>query len=453
MDDFAPSFSLGLDFDLDSEPQISTNEAPSPEPAVPVNILPKVDDFSDFELPGPDPNVSDTRPTLKRLRRGPTTPIAKKRAPVVSWCNVDDEIEDFSDEPPPTQYQSVCGSSKLSLPKHGVLSSQSSKKRKHVTSTSSSVNVDRSSNNVMFPKLILSPLRKFQLIDSDSDDPSGNGCANVTANKPGGSTKATQFSPRENGNMGEDIRKEAQASMCKTDDLWSNFCMDKSLPIPTPAFDEVCEEYFKSATNNLSTAKVCNKSNKNIHCEQQVNLGDPLPPAHTYFFHDDIRIQNLVRNRLPNFFPLMTKNIRGSDQPNASAIDYMGQFSHRESSKQAAGKKNAVPNSTKSRKGSKKTNVEEVSQGSWVNPKSSTKIPKNAGKRRVQANGQSTQSAGQSTQSAGHWYTGSNGKRVYVTKTGKELTGPIAYSNYKKETKGGFTKKSGTRKKSGTKKK
>lgn len=91
-----------------------------------------------------------------------------------------------------------------------------------------------------------------------------------------------------------------------------------------------------------------------------------------------------------------------------------GQFNHGESSKQASGKKNAVPPSAKSRKQSKKTNVEEVSQGSgsWVNPKSSTKIPKNAGKRRVQACGQSTQSAGQSTQSVGHWYTGSNGKRV-----------------------------------------
>ena len=47
-----------------------------------------------------------------------------------------------------------------------------------------------------------------------------------------------------------------------------------------------------------------------------------------------------------------------------------------------------------------------------MNPKSSTKIPKNAGKRRVHACGQSTQSAGQSTQSVGHWYTDSSGKRV-----------------------------------------
>ncbi|XP_074343479.1 uncharacterized protein LOC141682678 isoform X2 [Apium graveolens] len=363
-----------------------------------------------------------------------------------------------SDELPSTQYKSVCRSSKLSLPKHGVLSSQSSKKRKDVINTPSSANMNRSSNDVMFPKLIVSPLRKFQLIDSDSDfdDLTGHGCANVNVSKPSSSSKARQSSPHENGSPGEELRKEAQASVSKKDDLWGGFCLDKKIPIQTPVFDEVCEELFKSAkeTSTHSTAKVCEQRNKNINHEQQINLGAPLPPAHSYFFHDDIRIQNLVRSRLPNFFPLMTEDIRGSGQHDASVIDYMGQFNHGESSKQASGKKKAVPNSSKSRKQSKKTNVEEVAQGSgsWVNPKSSTKIPKNAGKRRVQACGQSTQSAGQSTQSVGHWYTGSNGKRVYVTKTGEELTGKIAYSRYKKD-KGGFTKKSGTRKKSGAKKK
>ncbi|KAL8098622.1 uncharacterized protein LOC141682678 isoform X1 [Apium graveolens] len=458
MDDFAPSFSLGIDFDLDSEPQF---DDPPPDPVIvqppsdPVNISLKFDNDDDFQSPGPYP---DTRPTLKRLRRGPTAP---KRQ--VTWCNVDDEIEDFSsddysDELPSTQYKSVCRSSKLSLPKHGVLSSQSSKKRKDVINTPSSANMNRSSNDVMFPKLIVSPLRKFQLIDSDSDfdDLTGHGCANVNVSKPSSSSKARQSSPHENGSPGEELRKEAQASVSKKDDLWGGFCLDKKIPIQTPVFDEVCEELFKSAkeTSTHSTAKVCEQRNKNINHEQQINLGAPLPPAHSYFFHDDIRIQNLVRSRLPNFFPLMTEDIRGSGQHDASVIDYMGQFNHGESSKQASGKKKAVPNSSKSRKQSKKTNVEEVAQGSgsWVNPKSSTKIPKNAGKRRVQACGQSTQSAGQSTQSVGHWYTGSNGKRVYVTKTGEELTGKIAYSRYKKD-KGGFTKKSGTRKKSGAKKK
>lgn len=93
MDDFAPSFSLGIDFDLDSEPQF---DGPPPDPPIvlppsnPVNISPKFDHDDDFQSPGPDP---DTRPTLKRLRRGPTAP-----KPQVTWCNVDDEIEDFSSD-------------------------------------------------------------------------------------------------------------------------------------------------------------------------------------------------------------------------------------------------------------------------------------------------------------------------------------------------------------------
>lgn len=218
----------------------------------------------------------------------------------------------------------MCRSSKLSLPKQGVLSTQSSKKRKDVTNTPSLSNVDRNNKNLMFPKLIVSPLRKFQLIDSDSDfdDLVGDGCANVTDNKHGSSSKSR---PHENVSREEEIRSGVQASMSKKDDLWSDFCLDKKIPIPTPAFDEVCEEYFKSSkdTNNYSTHKASNQSNINRNHEQQVNLGAPLPPAHSYFFHDDIRIQNLVRERLPNFFPLMTANIKGSDQCNASVIDYM----------------------------------------------------------------------------------------------------------------------------------
>lgn len=215
----------------------------------------------------------------------------------------------------------------MSLPKHGVLGSQSSKKRKDVTNSLSSVDLNRSSNDVMFPKLTVSPLRKFQLIDSDIDfnDPSGNGCASVNVSKPSSSLKARQSNPHENGSMGEEIRNEPQASVSKKDDLWSDFCLDKKIPIQTPVFDEICEELFKSAkeTNTHSTAKVREQRNKNINHEQQINPGAPLPPAHSYFFHDDIRIQNLVRSRLPNFFPLMTEDIRGSDHPNASVIDYM----------------------------------------------------------------------------------------------------------------------------------
>lgn len=106
MADFtAPSFCLGLDFDLDSEPQITVKKDSSPKPArqpsTSANLLPTVEEFGndDFESPtvGPGPEVSDPPRTLKRLRRGPT-PVAQKPDPVVSWCKVDDEIEEFSSQ-------------------------------------------------------------------------------------------------------------------------------------------------------------------------------------------------------------------------------------------------------------------------------------------------------------------------------------------------------------------
>lgn len=65
------------------------------------------------------------------------------------------------------------------------------------------------------------------------------------------------------------------------------------------------------------------KSNRNCHAtDSVVDLGDPRPPVHQYFFHNDLRVQELVRTRLGNFFPLNAENI-GSEQPNTSNIDYM----------------------------------------------------------------------------------------------------------------------------------
>ncbi|GLT59384.1 hypothetical protein SLA2020_322050 [Shorea laevis] len=103
-----------------------------------------------------------------------------------------------------------------------------------------------------------------------------------------------------------------------------------------------------------------------------------------------------------------------------------GQFCNGETSKQKATQKISSQNcSTSRRNKSKKPMAEDVLHSSegWVDPKSSAAVPKNAGKRRVHANGQS----------AGHWYTSPEGRKVYVTKTGQELTGQIAYRHYRKE--------------------
>lgn len=117
MADFAPpSFSLGFDLDLDSEPQTS----PRPETSTSYNVKPAKrtsagappllsnkdgdDDDDDFETPtmGFGPKVSDPPQTLKRLCRRPTLP-ARNEESKEDWFNVDDEIEEFSSqEGPPT---------------------------------------------------------------------------------------------------------------------------------------------------------------------------------------------------------------------------------------------------------------------------------------------------------------------------------------------------------------
>ncbi|KAI5424644.1 hypothetical protein KIW84_030726 [Lathyrus oleraceus] len=74
-----------------------------------------------------------------------------------------------------------------------------------------------------------------------------------------------------------------------------------------------------------------------------------------------------------------------------------------------------ILNNTKKNDESSKLNSSKDS-ASWVEPK-------DAGQRRVQASGEP----------AGHWYTGLDGRKVYLNKSGKESTGRNAYRNYRKE--------------------
>lgn len=112
MADFAPpTFSLGLDFDLDSEPQTTTLREEDPSPKAPPQAstsptLRTIQDFvgDDFESPpmALDPEASEPPRTLKRLRRGPTNEpplVAQKLEESVDlWGNVDDDIEEFSSQ-------------------------------------------------------------------------------------------------------------------------------------------------------------------------------------------------------------------------------------------------------------------------------------------------------------------------------------------------------------------
>ncbi|PIN20969.1 hypothetical protein CDL12_06344 [Handroanthus impetiginosus] len=287
--------------------------------------------------------------------------------------------------------------------------------------------MERNGGGLIFPKLTVSPLRRFQLIDSDSDDPSESGDTNKEVPRETFSSNRKTSDSSKLADFIELGTKKASAGKYQAEDLWKDFCSEKSSHIPTPAFDEVCEEYFAS-TKNKSETEIDQKDPAN---GMKLDVAS-LPPSHCYFFHKDSRIKKLVRDRLPYFFPLVAGNNQEYKQQNASVIDYMGQFGHEDNSRQTGQRRNADKSSTKGKKNVKKSKVDNILQDSenWVNPRSSAGLPKNAGNRRVQAAGKST----------GHWYTSPDGRRVYVNKNGQELTGQIAYRHYRKESGTGFKK-------------
>lgn len=187
---------------------------------------------------------------------------------------------------------------------------------KQVSNAPASSNMETSSDKRTCPNLTASPLGRFQLIDSDSGDPSVSEDTNRGANKAN-----PLLSSSEQG------KRKASGKTARAEDLWDDFCLEERLNIPTPALDEFCEEYFKSMQNKYegqNNTKECYQSrNVSKSYDQQLNLGDPIPPSHRYFFHVDPRIQNLVHSRLPNFFPLGAVNSSGYTQPSTPVIDYM----------------------------------------------------------------------------------------------------------------------------------
>ncbi|KAL5548395.1 hypothetical protein UlMin_003626 [Ulmus minor] len=361
----------------------------------------------------------------------------------------------------------------------------------------------------VFPNVAISPLQRFQIIDSDSDSDDPSTSVDIKRKDPiiDQSSKKQQSNPGHSVAATEKMRK-ALDGMTRKADLWKDFSPVKSFHLPTPALVEVCEEYFRSMKNTNSAEKVgrdsCVKSSSGFdrttngqNMEQVWNLDDPLPPSHLYFFSEDPRIRILVCNCLPNFFPLGVTENRGNQQNCASASDYMGQFGeprkrqttqqvHLERSSKrgrnnsnsgqvlfdspssmnpgkgnATGRSNAKKSSSKGReklngdasgswvdpkqgKGKQKSSAKKTSQttsnaslksnggealhdsGNWMDPRSSGSITNESGRKRVQAN----------AQSAGHWFTGSDGRKVYVNKKGQKLTGQIAYRQYKKNGSG-----------------
>lgn len=215
----------------------------------------------------------------------------------------------------------MCSSSKIPLQGQRVLSSQSVSRctgRKNEASNVSSISqsMDTNTSSLVFPELTISPLRRFQLIDSDSDEPSKNEFVEKESDHV---DSPLSCNPQHSG-AGLSCQRKAgpSAGTLKTKDLWEDFCSDKTFNIHTPALDEVCEEYFKSVKDGKRT-----QTTKSGLTESNMRPQGPLLPAQCYFFHKDPRIQKLVRDRLPNFFPLGADNIPGQNQDDASVIDYM----------------------------------------------------------------------------------------------------------------------------------
>lgn len=495
MKDFSvPSFSLGLDndiADLSTEGEEEEEEADRP-PRQPCADRRQNEEcglrgssIQESEEIGVQESLEEAQEedppprVFKRLRRGPPPPpfaaagasrpsvdggdLTSESAPLVSSY---DDIEEFSspekdikhctDDHPSTQSHITCSNAKFSLLRRGFLRDNS--ECKHIASKAASASgristltrLDNSNNKDIFPRLTISPIRKINLIDSDSDDSSASE-GKCRKNETDISLKKGKYF-HEKSSYQE--AKKSLASKCQKETFWNDFSPMKSSKLETPALDEFCKEYFRSVKDqNVNQHKggmnssgfnssrgldtdvlivkndVLNASN-NISGKVDIpwDLPSPQPPAYQYFYHKDPRIQTLVRRCLPHFIPLGAKNDAEAQQSGAKNLDYMSQFSPT-----FAGAKTPriVPEKVCRSSSSKKQNKESYYNvtGSWVNPKSKTTVPKDAGKRRVSAD----------VRRAGHWYTDQDGRKVYVSKEGEKSTGTTAYRKYRKET-GGFRK-------------
>ncbi|VVA98995.1 unnamed protein product [Arabis nemorensis] len=406
-----PSFSLGFDLDAASDPPQSGSYQKNPsssgydeqEPGITVS-----DSDREFE-----PGFSSP-PVLKRLRRGINTEKCSAKddrgvgvASAVLDCkdDRDDDIEEFSspedfpnDAPASTRSHFSSCSSRVPLHGSGVFSnkpSTSQGKRKKLDVPASAAS-GISSVASLFQSLTRSPLRRFQLLDSDSEDDHPS-----TGRDLSGVTKTN-----DSCNASKPKRKES-GSMPSNGDLWKDFSPVVS-KIQTPAFDDLCHDYFSSiktsSTAQRQNSAVASSSNSGLASFQQtgefLDLSQPSPPSHRFFLHSDPRIRNLARQRLPNFLPLGIVNDR-ERRGEASLVDYMNQFGSKASSKTGgSSSKSCRRRQAKSKVPKGKENAH-ASEG-WLNPKATSAAPKDAGKRRVSA---------ADSASAGHWFTSSEGRK------------------------------------------
>ncbi|GMH28568.1 hypothetical protein Nepgr_030411 [Nepenthes gracilis] len=349
----APSFELGLDLQLDSESLYQDLNSPMRE----TFLTPE--DSEGFQLRVSESDVDaldDPVPTLRRLRRGRSSrsKSVSDQLSEQSPINADDDIEEFSsqdyarseDEHLSVQQHSVCSSSKLSLIESGVLTRPAATetpcgKRNQTLNTPASL--DASKDPMTFSSLTGSCFQRFQLLDSDSDD--SPDC--VCIDRDGFGIPFSKHTEANHGSFVPACVERSEPSVSKQRVTSKYFYPKKTSDVPTPAFDEFCEEYFGAAkdtkaaydsVHGLCLAKLEGTSGGSKKMDQKDSCC-ALPPALSYFFHEDTRIQRLVRSRLPHFWPLASVDDTGFNQPNGSVIDYMTQFSNGDCPRQGGGAK------------------------------------------------------------------------------------------------------------------
>ncbi|XP_062226823.1 uncharacterized protein LOC133925032 [Phragmites australis] len=467
-----PSFSLGIsdeDDDFLAGGQHHEQSRPQGDPRV-FSSLGVEEEDDDFFVAGeqppervrretldPDPLLSPTPGTTrpKRLWKGPApprlaptpppppkapepavaevSPVVSEKAAPVAGSSLEDEIEDWTDEellvrdvPPSVGSCNTSRNSKFSLLNHGVLMSQSATKAKiskftQVSNSSVSKSLEESCTKKLLPKITVSPMRKIYLLDSDTDvddDQNQNKAMKPVSplrKRQESMDKYMQKEPTVQQNSKPQGSTTVQKSEAKMNDNWA-----------TPALDDFCNDYFKSmkytgsSKHNEGSSFCRSKVSQpkysigevEEHLQQQStssgaviddNLTDIHPPAVYYFFHHNPMVRDLVCERLQHFFPIGAESTRDNEQNRADSLSYRRQF----------GSGGAVTDG-------------------WVTPNRSISVPTDVGGRRVRANG--TQSG------SGHWFTGEDGRKVYVSKNGQELTGREAYRQYQKESGRRFNK-------------
>ncbi|PKA59548.1 hypothetical protein AXF42_Ash016572 [Apostasia shenzhenica] len=485
MEDFsAPSFSLGLDFDTADLRADGEKEGEAE-----AFLLKPSRDLSRKEEEGfVEPSIGESEQELgvqilkevqevdpprilRRLRRGlPPGPRREAAVPAPSSdvmgeeprpespsvAKFYDEIEEFSSpekEPRgrPDDFLSgqsnvACSSSKFSLVHRGVVADGSDGKKRTPKVTpslgvgSTLTSLDSSSAKNIFPRLTISPIRKINLIDSDSDSSSSSKRSwkneKVDTFSRKGKQLHEQYSNLEQHNIWSN-KHQMQT-------FWEDFSPKKGTNLATPVLDEFCKEYLSSGKDkvvnrhlekNKDSTKFscsgtlypdgfvnafedsCQLKSINGRLDNSLDSSRPQPPSYKYFYNSDPRIRALVRQCLPHFHPI---GVTISDE------NKQNQFSSGDASGKSQGARGKLPkrNSMKKPKNQSCFNVTDaldISE-SWLNPRSKPNVPKDAGKRRVSADGRQS----------GHWFTGQDGKKVYVTKSGQELTGQPAYRQYRK---------------------